>query len=250
MQEISRCRMIVRRANVYLRDLSRGRIGAGIFPCLLAIVVFSVFELTAASPAVAAEKTDGKAKVVEVTVGSNHYAIPSSYILAVRRDKEDGPVTRVMMRALLPDLDPNGMELIKDVAEKMTVEEFIERHIFISLESNPRQSSRFLEGSIRDRRQREETSIGLTKYTLGPLRTFVTTEPAHSTPLGKPFVIGCPKLPKGAKKNFKHATPVCSTSYPFAEKAEGVYYRYYIVNLPKWREIDLAVRALLKSFQR
>ena len=84
----------------------------------------------------------------------------------------------------------------------------------------------------------------------GIFRTFVASEPAYLTPTGRPLVLSCDKLLENVKKQFKNAAPICRTAYPFAEGAEGVYYLYYYVNLVHWREIDGAIRKLIRSFQR
>ncbi len=203
----------------------------------------------AASPSVAAQPS-ADPEVVEVTVGEHRYAVPRSYILAVRRDPKDGSVRRVMMQALWPGLEPFGMEIVNLRAEHMSTQELIRRHVTINLEATPRRSSRFLKsGWIRDH-LREDGPFGLTKYTIGVFRKFVASEPAYLTPTGRPLVLSCKKLLEGVKKRIKNATPMCITSYPFAEGAEGVYYLYYFVNLAHWREIDGAIRSLIRSFQR
>ena len=203
----------------------------------------------AASPSVA-EQHSADPEVVEVTVGTHRYAIPKSYILAVRRDPKDDSVRRVMMQALWPGLEPFGMEIVNVRAEHMSTQEFINRHVFISLEATPRRSSRFLEGVSNRRFLREDGPFELTRYTKEFWRKFVASEPTYETPTGRPLVLSCTKLLENVKKSFKNAAPMCITSYPFAEGIEGVYYRYYFVNLAHWREIDGAIRSLIHSFQR
>jgi hypothetical protein len=217
-----------------------GKLTAGI---LVALAMFG-----SASPSVA-EQLSAEPEVVEVTVGQHRYAIPNSYILAVRRDPKDDSVRRVMMQALWPGLEPFGMEIVNLRGKDMSTQEFISRHVTINLEATPRRSSRFLEGGSIQRHLREDGPFGLSKYTKGTRRTFVASEPAYVTPTGRPLVLTCDKLLENVKKHFKNAAPICRTSYPFAEGAEGVYYLYYFVNLAHWREIDGAIRSLFRSFQ-
>ena len=80
-----------------------GKLAASI---LVALALFG-----AASPSVA-EQHSADPEVVEVTVGTHRYAIPKSYILAVRRDPKDDSVRRVMMQALWPGLEPFGLEIV------------------------------------------------------------------------------------------------------------------------------------------
>ena len=154
-----------------------------------------------------------------------------------------------MMQALWPGLEPFGLEIVNVRAEHMSTQEFIGRHVFISLEASPRSLSNFVNIVEARNLVGEDGPFGLTRY-WSPFRTFVASEPAYVTPTGRPLVLLCSKLPKSVKKQFKNATPMCITSYPFAEGAEGVYYRYYFVNLAHWREIDSAIRSLIRSFQR
>ena len=207
------------------------------------------------SLSVAAQDQEGdtKAPVIAVTVGLHDYAIPADYVNLVRRDKNGG-VIHVGMKMLWPDLKPMTAEnahLWKRSPKKTLKPEI---YLTIFLRANPGHRAQWLGSKNPPYQIKEPGPFGLIKYSyehpdlMG--EAFVPAKLDFLTPVDKKLSIACTKITKSLRASFPKALPVCETNYPYYQNGEGIYYRYYKVNLRHWRAIDRAIHRKIMSFQR
>ena len=185
--------------------------------------------------------------LVEVEIGGG-YLIPRNYIVNNAPSAEDPEL--VTMRALWPGLEP-----LTEANAHLWERRLAERQIHIAILERPRDGHRQLLGLIRNLRllldlelKPEPNDFGLMRYSYRLQRRFVPIETSYRAPDGSPVVLKCNDATESVKRNFAFEQ-ICIVEYQLRDGA-GLYYRFFMVNLAQWREIDQAVRGLVDGFRR
>lgn len=80
-------------------------------------------------------------------------------------------------------------------------------------------------------------------------RRFVPQEENYRTPTGSPLVLDCSDMFNWESQRTLKLLPICKVDYLLDDKA-FLYYHFYVANLQYWRQIDAAVRNLVRSFRK
>ena len=182
---------------------------------------------------------------VEVRIGGSVYAIPRNYLVHVSRNAlaKDTDVV-VLLRALWPGLEP----LSPDNAQLWKRRQ-PERQINIGLLIPPRDGYSHIRGLMELRRtEPEHVEYGLTRYRFLHFDYFASSDPKQREPDGDPITLRCQDFPESTKAHFE-VERNCIVEYPLTDGV-GLHYRFFMVNLEHWREIDAAVRSLVDSFRQ
>jgi hypothetical protein len=182
-------------------------------------------------------------ELVKVDIGAG-YLIPRNYIVNIAPDAEDPEL--VTMRALWPGLEP-----LTEDNQRFWERRMPERQIHIAILERARDGYRALQGAIEVGalpEAPEPAPFGLMKYEQGLGRRFVPANQADIEPAGRPVVFKCNDETDSVKRNFAFE-PVCIVEYPLNDNS-GLYYRFFMVNLEHWREIDSEIRKLVNSFEK
>ncbi len=180
---------------------------------------------------------------VEVLIGPSVYAIPRNYLVHVSTDF-DGETGSVVMRALWPGLEP----LRRDNA-LLWERRQPERQIHFGLMRRPRDGYRELRGLAELRKiEPEQVEFGLTRYRSHLVEYYAGDEPEHRSPNGSPVALKCFDYPENTKTRFE-VERNCIVEYPLNDRV-GLHYRFFMINLEHWREIDQSMRTLIEGFLR
>lgn len=185
-------------------------------------------------------------ELVEVDIGAG-YLIPHNYIVNIAPDAEDPEL--VTMRALWPGLEP-----LTEENAHLWERRIPERQIHMAILERPRDGYSQLLGFIRNFRffskrelRPEPSDFGLIRYADGLQRMFVPADTFYRAPDGSPVVFKCNDETDSVKRSFDF-DPICIVEYKLRD-GTGLYYRFFMVNLEHWREIDRSVRKLVTSFR-
>lgn len=180
---------------------------------------------------------------VEVRIGGSVYAIPRNYLLYVST-AIDGKTANIVMRALWPGLEP----LRPDNAH-LWDRRRPERQIHFLLMRQARDGYRQLRGLAELRKvETEPFGYRLMRYRSKLIEYYVGAISERQRPNGDPVTINCADYPESTKARFE-VERNCIVEYPLDDDV-GLHYRFFMVNLEHWREIDGAVRALVNGFRR
>ena len=183
---------------------------------------------------------------VLVELGERGYVIPRNYIQKITYLAPGRPLERVVMRLLWPGLEPLTQEN-RHHWKRREPDKQITVHIV----------RRGTDGFVRLQNAIEFELVnpvpenylhGLNKYHRKLRRLFTPAENNHTTVEGNPLVFKCNDATTRTKDLFDFE-PLCQVDYRLSDGA-WLYYRFFMVNLAQWREIDTAVRALVDSFRR
>lgn len=182
---------------------------------------------------------------LEVRVGGSLYAIPRNYLVHVAQNTfSRTPEIVVVLRALWPGLEP----LRRDNAH-LWERRRPERQIHIVLMSQARDGYSSLKGFLELRGARPEPAgFGLIRYRSGLEELYAGEGAEPRRPDGAPVVLNCPDESEKTRSLFE-VERICIVEYPLRDGV-GLHYRFFMVNLARWREIDRAVRGLVDSFRR
>lgn len=91
-------------------------------------------------------------------------------------------------------------------------------------------------------------AYGLIRYRSRLEEYYAGEGPEGVTPAGSPIALKCFDYTDGLKARFE-VERNCIVEYPLSDGV-GLHYRFFMVNLAQWREIDRAARALVDGFRR
>ena len=180
---------------------------------------------------------------VEVRIGGSVYAIPRNYLLYVST-AIDGMTANIVMRALWPGLEP----LRRDNAHLWERRQ-PERQVRFLLMRQPRDGYKQLQGFKElFKPRREMAEFGLTRYVSDIYEYYIDESHPALRPDGLPVTLRCYDLDQETKLRFQ-VERNCIVEYPLSDGV-GLHYRFFMVNLEQWREIDTTVRLLVESFRK
>ena len=178
------------------------------------------------------------------------YNSPCNYIEGVTYDIK-GELQRVRLRALWP-----GLESLTEENPEWWRRRHPTRQIRFHIERPARNTAQGLRNfQSSDKRTGRIGEIatgpyGLKVYTNNTNvadRFYIAPTAARKTPLGDALVLLCPEMSEKTYELFE-VELMCRTDYPF-EWDGGLYYRYFMVSLAEWNEIDRSIRNLVLSFK-
>lgn len=184
-------------------------------------------------------------RLIDVTIGDG-YQIPRNYLRKINTSANDGRQTMAIMDVLWPGLEPRTPE-----NERYRKRRHPKKWVTIHINDQPAEGYKMLQNAIRMGSAPADfmpADHGLVLHAKGRIRRFVVTDPAYRTPSGLPLVISCPDTWEETKQRFDVAY-ICTVDYRLKDGA-GLYYRFFMVNLEHWREIDRAIRELIQYFRR
>ena len=180
---------------------------------------------------------------VEVRIGGSVYAIPRNYLVHVYTDI-DGETGGIVMRALWPGLEP----LRPDNAHLWEGRQ-PERQIHFGLMRRPRDGHKELQGFKEFfKPRRDPAEFGFSRYVSGIYEYYIDENNPISRPDRLPIVLKCYDLDQRIKLRFQ-VKRSCTVEYPLSDSV-GLHYRFFMVNLEHWREIDAAVRLLVEGLRK
>jgi hypothetical protein len=153
----------------------------------------------------------------------------------------------VHLRALWPGLEPLTPENAHLWERRLP-----ERQIRIAILQQPEMESyRVLErliarGIFPPEPVAEQHGLSLFKHRRS--RRFASIHEPKLTPSGQPLLFACDDVSEDAHKYFE-VELICVTKYDLLDDS-GIRYHFFETNLFQWREIDGAVRELVRGFQR
>ena len=184
---------------------------------------------------------------VLVELGERGYVIPRNYIQKITYLAPGRPLERVVMRLLWPGLEPLTQENRHHWKRREP-----DKQITVHIVRRGRDGYRGLQGGIDEGLFNRHPSAyephGLVMYRWNYYRRFLSTDTDFLTPNGTPLVFTCNDTDDETKARFDFE-PICRVDYWLSDGA-GLRYKFFMVNLAQWREIDAAVRALVDSFRR
>jgi hypothetical protein len=182
---------------------------------------------------------------LEVRVGGSLYAVPRNYLVHVAENTfSRTPEIVVVLRALWPELEPLRHDNAHFWERRQP-----ERQIHIGLLVPPRDGYGSLQGFVQLRGARPEPAgFGLTRYRSGLEEFYVAEGSELRRPDGVPIVLKCPDESEKTRSLFE-VERICIVEYPLSDGV-GLHYRFFMINLAHWREIDRAVRSLVGGFRR
>ena len=180
---------------------------------------------------------------VEVRIGNSVYAIPRNYLLYVST-AIDGKTANIVMQALWPGLEP-----LREDNAHLWDRRRPERQIHFLLMRQARDGYRQLQGLAELRKiEPERVEFGLARYRSHLVEYYAVDDLPRHRPDGKPIALKCFDFPERTKVRFE-VERNCIVEYPL-DDGVGLHYRFFMVNLEHWREIDIAVRALVDGFRQ
>ena len=224
--------------------------------CLVALVVLTAVSSAQADNTAVASQEEPRRELGRdpfatypflVELGERGYVIPRNYIQKITYLAPGRPLERVVMRLLWPGLEPLTQENRHHWKRREP-----DKQITVHIVRRGRDGYRGLQGGIDEGLFRRHSSAyelhGLVMYRWNYYRRFLSTDTDFLTPNGTPLVFTCNDTDDETKARFDFE-PICRVEYWLSDGV-GLYYRFFMVNLAQWREIDTAVRALVDSFRR
>ena len=227
-------------------------------PNVFKVLRLSILALTTLLSFAAASLSDEPASTTElgddpfatepvlVEIGERGYVIPRNYIQKITYLAPGQPQERVVLRVLWPGLEPLTQENRHHWKRREP-----DRQIKIHIVRRGTDGFVRLQNAIKHRLVEPMPvpyEFGLRKYQRKINRRFTASDNTVTVPEGNPIVLECNDATKKTKELFQFE-PLCKVYYRLTDNA-WLHYRFFMVNLAQWREIDTAVRTLVDSFRR
>jgi hypothetical protein len=197
---------------------------------------------------------------VPVSLGDQTYDIPRNFVSRIAWKGTEDNHQHVVLHALWPGMEPRSESNERewhyyDDAGVRVADWNAEREITITLappgfrasDGYGRFQNAFRVVAPVIGEQRYGLTPHLKRHPQFPTTYHVAHSTAYRTPQDTPVVVECQDASRGIMELFR-VKMRCDTTYVL-EDGVGLHYRFYTTDLKGWKERDIAVRELVKSFR-